>query len=259
MAVNENIPLLIELQKIDSQILSTRVRIKTIPGQIASEDSVLSKAKDAYEQAKQKHELLEKKKRDKEREIEEIQGKILKLRQRTTDIKTNKEYQAHLREIEKIEEEIRLREDEVLSLMESIEESSKAVGERKGLLGVERERIEGVTKELQKDVRHQEEILERLKESRKGIVSSIRKDIYKEYMELLKVGRGIAVVEAKGEICQGCNIHIPPQFFVEIKSTDEIFHCPQCRRILYYLKPENEAETGLPAAPAGPEGGSGNV
>ena len=42
--------------------------------------------------------------------------------------------------------------------------------------------------------------------------------MYNEYMKVLKACGGLAVVEARDEICQGCNMNIPPQMFVEIKK-----------------------------------------
>jgi predicted nucleic acid-binding Zn-ribbon protein len=53
-------------------------------------------------------------------------------------------------------------------------------------------------------------------------------------MGLIESSGGIAVTEVKGEVCQGCNMNIPPQLYVEIKSNEEIIQCPQCHRILYY-------------------------
>jgi predicted nucleic acid-binding Zn-ribbon protein len=53
-------------------------------------------------------------------------------------------------------------------------------------------------------------------------------------MGLIESSGGIAVTEVKEEVCQGCNMNIPPQLYVEIKSNEEIIQCPQCRRILYY-------------------------
>ena len=73
-----------------------------------------------------------------------------------------------------------------------------------------------------------------LKEARTKIVDAIDDDMYKQYVDLFESYGGIAVAEVKEEICQGCNMNIPPQLFVEIKKNEEIFQCPQCRRILYY-------------------------
>ncbi|MCL4536305.1 MAG: C4-type zinc ribbon domain-containing protein [Nitrospirae bacterium] len=236
--MNEQLRLLIELQKLDSIILSTRLKMDAIPATISSHEGPLKSAEAAYENVKQQHASLEKKKKDKERDIEDIKEKIKKLKQRTSEIKTNKEYQAQTKEIEKAEKELKSSEDEMLSIMDSIEGSSKVLEIEKGRITEEKAKIEVMKKELEKEVLEWDEEFKKLKKNRKGLTDKIDSGIYNEYMTIMKASRGIAVVEAKDEACQGCNMHIPPQLFVEIKTGDEIINCPQCRRILYYVKPE---------------------
>jgi len=46
---------------------------------------------------------------------------------------------------------------------------------------------------------------------------------------------GLAVVEVRGGICQGCRMHVPPQLFNEIqRNLERVFVCPSCQRILYF-------------------------
>ncbi|MBI5212668.1 MAG: hypothetical protein HY957_04765 [Nitrospirae bacterium] len=236
--MNEQLRLLIDLQKIDSTILSTRLKMDAIPAAIASHEGPLKNAESACESVRQNNSDLEKKKRDKEREIEDLKERINKLKQRTSGIKNNKEYQAHTNEIEKAEKELKRTEDELLSIMDSIEGASKVLEIEQGRIAEEKAKIETIKKEFEKEVGKGAEEIKRIKGERKKLVEKINGDLYNDYMAVLKTSRGVAVVEAKDEACHGCNMHIPPQLFVEIKSSDEIIHCLQCRRILYYVKPE---------------------
>ncbi|GER92701.1 zinc ribbon domain-containing protein [Dissulfurispira thermophila] len=236
--MNEQLRLLIDLQQLDSTMLSTRLTMDAIPNKIASHEESLKNAEAAYEIAKQQIASLEKKKKDKEHEIEEIKEKIQKLKHRTSEIKTNKEYQAQLKEIEKAEKGLKSAEDEMLSIMDSIEGALKIVEIEKERITKEKTKIDLVKKELEKEIIRCKDELKQLKDDRKKLIEKIDAEIYNEYMTIMKSRRGLAVVEAKDEACQGCNMHIPPQMFVEIKTGNEIIHCPQCRRILYYLKPE---------------------
>ncbi|MDH4232853.1 MAG: C4-type zinc ribbon domain-containing protein, partial [Nitrospirota bacterium] len=59
-------------------------------------------------------------------------------------------------------------------------------------------------------------------------------DVYSRYKALLlDSGDGVAVTTARDELCSGCDMHIPPQLYVEIRKNEDIIQCPQCRRILY--------------------------
>jgi len=238
--VNKQLQFLVELQKLDTVILSTRMRIDSIPAAISSREGPLRSAEAAYERAKQNHAAIEKKKKDRERDIEDLNEKIKKLGQRTAGIKNNKEYQAHLKEIERAEKDVKAAEDEILSSMDSLENSSRLLKEETSRIAEEKVKIEAIKKELEKEVLQGERELKKLKVERKGIVSKIEGDIYNRYMTLLKANRGLAVVEAKDEICLGCYLHVPPQMFVELKDNSDIVECPQCMRILYYETPAEE-------------------
>ncbi|MGO9614759.1 MAG: zinc ribbon domain-containing protein [Dissulfurispiraceae bacterium] len=240
--MNEQLKLLMELQKLDSSILSTRIQIQEVPAKISSGEAPLKAAQDAHDRAAKSYAALDKKKKDKELELDDINAKINKLKQRAGEIKTNKEYQAHLKEIEKVELDMKAAEDELLYVLMSLEESERMWNKEKIDLANERAKLDAFRKEHEGELSRYKETLKAQTEDRKTLVDSIESSLYNQYMNILRMARGLAVVEAKNEICQGCNIHIPPQLFVELKSTDEIMQCPQCRRILFYLKPENNAK-----------------
>jgi predicted nucleic acid-binding Zn-ribbon protein len=160
--------------------------------------------------------------------------KINKLKVRTAEIKTNKEYQAHLKEIETAEKERYAVEDEILSVMEEMEVLSKEIKSDELKLITENKKIEEIKKRLEREMLEAEKELLPLKESRAKIADVIDGDMYKQYIDLFDAYGGLAVTEVKEEICLGCNMNIPPQLFVEIKRGEEIFQCPQCRRILYH-------------------------
>ena len=246
--VNEELRLLMELQKLDTVILAARMKMDVIPDQISTEEGPLREAQAAYEKAKQHQASFEKKKKEKEREIEDINERIRKQRQRSSDIKNNKEYQAHLTEIEKAGRQVKTIEDDLLVLMESIEESSKLLSAEGVRIKEEQAKVGAHKAELDAEVLKLREELDLLKKDRAGLVSQLDGGTYTLYMNILKHGRGVAVVEARDEICRGCHLHIPPQMFVELKSNSEITNCPQCRRILYYVKREG------PSPDRGPSG-----
>ncbi len=237
--MKENIKLLIELQKIDSAILKKKTIINTMPSKILAVDQSFKEVQSLYDKQKQKYELLEKKKRDKEKEVEDINERIKKIKARTSEIKTNKEYQAHLKEIETIEKERYAMEDEILVTMEEIDSTSKALKAEEIKIKAEKDKAEAFKKEVEKEIAEAEKELNDLKVKRVEIVKPVDAEIYNDYMTLLEACKGLAVTEVKDEICQGCNMNIPPQIFVEIKKNEEIIQCPQCRRILYW-KEKNE-------------------
>ncbi len=224
---------LVNLQETDARIIEKRIFIEKIPLRIFEVDEPLKQAKTELERMKQKTEALAKKKRDKERLLEETNEKIKKMKTRVSDLKTNKEYQAHLKEIEVFEKEISVIEEEILLVMEELDVSTKQQRGKEENVKRETEKLEAFKKELDKEVQEIEKELSELKEQRANLIGSIEPDIYDKYMMLLRTGSGVAVTQAKNELCTGCNMNIPPQLYVEIKKNEEIIQCPQCLRILY--------------------------
>jgi hypothetical protein len=225
---------LVQLQQTDTAILEKRRFIDKVPQRVNEVDEPLRNAKAELEKIRQKAAAAAKKKKDKEAALAETQEKITKMKNRASDLKTNKEYQAHLKEIETSEKEIAKIEELILQGMEEIDATEKEKAERDKSVKAEEEKIQAFKKELDAEVSRLDQEMSVLKEERARIVSQLEPDIYNTYLELLKRGNGIAMVRADHEICLGCDMNIPPQLFVEIKKNTDLNQCPQCYRILYY-------------------------
>ena len=240
--INEQIKLLVELQKLDTSIIEKGASVRAIPSKLSALEKPHMEAASALETQRQEYQAAEKKKREKERGTDELNDKIAKLKARMGDIKDNKAYQAHLKEIEAAEKTRYAVEDEILSLMEAMEAEASALKRSEAALDAEKQKVAAIKKELDAEITQAEKELDVLKSKRKGFSAPLDPGIYDMYMSLLKSLRGLAVVEAKEEvvesrrivICQGCNMNIMPQLFVEIRRNERIIQCPQCRRILYY-------------------------
>jgi len=238
--VNQQIEHLIKLQETDSKILSLTRAVKEFPAKIVAAELPLKESQISLNTAKQKIDMLEKKKRDKESGLDDINVRIQKMQGRTSEIKTNKEYQALLKEIEAVGKERSTIEDEILVIMEEIDACSKQKKAEEATFIVEKKKIEELKKKMNNDCSEIEKELTSAKELRAGVSAFIDRELYAQYFILIEACNGLAVTEVKEEICLGCNMNIPPQLFVEIKKQEEMFNCPQCRRLLYY---KNNAQT----------------
>lgn len=232
--MKESLDLLIKLQEADKRIQEKRVFIDKVPRRIYEVDEPFKHAQEDLEKIKQKNETLAKKKSQQESHLEEINEKVNKMKSRVSDIKTNKEYQAHLKEIASFEKEIADREEKILLIMEDLDNSLKNQKEKEEKVNTEARKIDAFKKELDKEVELYEHELASSKEERDKIAGRLDPDLYIIYNTLLTTKDGIAVSRAQDEMCLGCNMNVPPQLFVEIKKNEDILQCPQCRRILYY-------------------------
>ncbi|MDI6714846.1 MAG: C4-type zinc ribbon domain-containing protein [Thermodesulfovibrio sp.] len=240
--MTEELKTLIELQQIDSQIISLKHTLDTIPSELKKIDGMINKFDKEFENEKKKLQDLEKKRKEKERQIEDLHEKIKKLKEKTSQIKTNKEYQALLLEISLIEDSIKKEEDNLLLMFYEIDENIKILEKSRKEWESKKNEILQLRKDIESDAEKINNEIENLKEKRKNIVSQLPSELYEEYKELMKKHKGLAVAEVIDEICQGCFLHIPPQLYVEIKLNQTIKYCPQCGRILYYKSKDKKEE-----------------
>ena len=231
--MEDRIKLLVQLQQTDTRMLEKRRFIDRVPLRISEVDEPFKKARAEWEKMKLKADAAVKKKKDKEKALEDAQEKIRKMRARTSEIKNNKEYQAHLKEIESSEKEIAAAEEQILQIMTEIEATQKEEHEYGENVKREEEKIQGFKKELEADVDRLQQELSRMKEERTVLVAQVDADTYNWYLKLLRDGKGLAVAKAEDNICLGCDMNIPPQLSQEIRKGSELVQCPQCHRILY--------------------------
>ncbi|GBD95902.1 MAG TPA: hypothetical protein ENG83_00845 [Nitrospirae bacterium] len=246
--MNEQLRRLVELQEIDSVIISLADKIELLPDKLDQFKTPLEEASASFQKFKLKHEELNKRKKNKDLELEEIQDKINKLRSRSAEIKTNKEYEAHLREIEGFEKSKSKIEDEILTLMEDIENFTKNLQEEELKIRKAEDDFQEREKLLEEEKKKLNIEMELQKAKRKDFIAGIDKEIYAQYMTLLNRS-GLAVVPAKNEVCLGCNYNIPPQLYNDIKKNEDIYTCFYCKRFLYYKEPSPDGSKSGETAP----------
>ena len=232
--MNKQLEHLIQLQQIDSKIRAIQRTIEDVPGKITEVESPLQDSQNVLNRIKQQYDAFEKKKREKERALEDINDKINKLKMRTGEIKTNKEYQALLKEIKTVEDDRSSIEDDILSAMEDADTLGKQIKTEEQNYRINKEKVEALKKDIENEKSETEKELLTVQGIREKVIEAVDSEVYDQYFMLLEICGGLAVIEVKDEICQGCNMNIPPQLFVELKKNEEIYNCPHCRRIIFY-------------------------
>ena len=249
--MKEQLKLLIELQDIDSAILAMAEKIEQLPSRLDQFKSPLKESKEAFEKFKKRSEELSNKKKDRDHSLSEIEDKIEKLKTRSREVKTNKEYEAHLKEIEGFEQNKGKIEDEILVLMEEIDNYGTELKNEEVKLMKAEDEFRAQEKIIDEEIQKVRSELDDAKSKRHAYTSKLDEDIYSQYLNLLKKMNGLAVVEAKDEVCLGCNRNIPPQFYNNVRKSDAIYKCYYCNRILYYKEPppaESKPEEAPPAS-----------
>jgi predicted nucleic acid-binding Zn-ribbon protein len=228
--MDEQLSLLIQLQEIDGKIRMLAEQKKRLPEALAALEGKHAAVKADLEKAKENLQMAQKNKRDRDKDLEVGIQKVEKLKERTSEIKNNKEYQALLKEIETFEQENKAIEDDILSLMEKIDAASAAITAVEKQAKDEEAAIQAEQKDLEAAFGKVGDELKAIEQARQEHVSRINPAVFAQYQKLLISKGGIAIAEARGEACSGCYMSIPPQAFVNVKKNESIITCPQCGR-----------------------------
>jgi predicted nucleic acid-binding Zn-ribbon protein len=183
---------------------------------------------------------LKKSYRELESESKVNREMIVKSNEKLRAVKTNKEYQSILKEIEEIRKKISGIEDQMLDQLDKIESTEQAVTEKEvqleGFIQSCREKKETLIARKQGE----RKTVDALNDKRLQISAKADPKMISILDEVKKKVRGLAVVPVQGAICMGCHMNIPAQLFNELQRFDELRFCPHCHRIIYWKNMESE-------------------
>ncbi len=245
---NAQLEKLVSLQGLDNEIKKLKKFKDRIPGQIESGQKELESKKSRWNNLKDEIKDLQSKRNQCEQDVKAEGDNKLKAQQKLPAVKTNKEYGALLAEIDAVDVKVSEIEEKDLEIMEILEQKEAEIPEvTKEYEGYEKEFGVYKTSKQEESARLEKEIAE-AEAGRQKKFETIDPKHSKEYMNIYTRREQLAVVELKGEICQGCYNQIRPQVAIEVKSSDDLIHvCQSCHRILYCeAEPTEGSESAVP-------------
>ena len=238
--MKEQLDLLWELQKIDLELTNIKESQEGYPKEMKRLDEKQKVEREKVQKERERVELLEKERRRKEGQLGLEQEKVKKTEGRMFEVKTNKEYQALLTEIDTLKGASGREEEEILQLLEEIDDLKKDLAKREKEIAATLAKIEGERKTLQEKMARDQAALKKQVDRREAVTKELESTHYKLYNTLRQKRKGVGVVSVKQETCQGCFVNVPPQMFIEVQKNNALIRCPNCNRILYW---EGNGET----------------
>ncbi len=234
MELREQMQKLAVLQTLDLKIQGMQREKDEIPFRLATVEEAFKKEEERVLGQKAELERLQKERRQKEKELEEEVDRVKKTESRVFEIKTNKEYQAVLKEIENAKKLNRQREEEILGLLERLEEIQKDVKQGEKQLEEKRKDYQQQVAELQQRAASFEQKMATEVREKEKRQREITPDLLNKYQMLLEKRQGVAVARVVNGVCMACNMNMRPQLFIELQRQDALIICPNCSRILYW-------------------------
>jgi predicted nucleic acid-binding Zn-ribbon protein len=231
---------LTELQEIDLEIKSINEKQEEAPKRLNALKEKAAEKKEAYKELNELFKDIHRKKTELEDELEMEKIRLAKCQARLTQLKTNREYQALMKEIEEIKRSGKEREDEVLSLMEESEKNSNEMNAIKDEIELLKKEIVVEEKNLQKVEAKLNKSLNQIQKKRNTITKDVKKELLSRYDFLKEKRAGLAVALVKNQACDGCHMNIPHQLYNELLRNEKIHFCPVCQRIIYVDQESSE-------------------
>jgi predicted nucleic acid-binding Zn-ribbon protein len=244
--LNHKLSPLVELQKLDLRIIEINEIRRKIPERLCSAEAPLREATQTLNDTKAAVDAAVKERRSHEKDLEAHEAHTEKMKSHAASLKTNKEYQAHLFEIELANKKRGEFEEKILLAMDKIDQlqkTAKELEEKKKAL----ERVFAEEKQvLDAQDRELAEELGQLEVKHREASARIEKGLLERYSQIKASRKDQPLAAVRDGMCAGCRLQIPPQLIAQVKRSDDLHVCPYCRRMLYW---EGEPVAEAPSVP----------
>jgi predicted nucleic acid-binding Zn-ribbon protein len=237
-ALKKEIDTLVQLQQIEMEIIRLRQEVdkvekekKALAAQLAQFESALDADRQALEQVQQEC-------TDLEQEIQVVNDRIIKSNETLRMVKTNKEYQLLLREVDDNKKRKNSIEDHLLTLYEQREAAEVKLKETEAQYVQLKEQIQAQQAKIDERTMDDREQLAELEARQQSIGEALEPSLLNRFRRIAKMNQGQAVARISHETCMGCFMNVPPQLCIEVQRGNQMISCPQCSRILYHVKEE---------------------
>jgi hypothetical protein len=239
----KQIDTLVKVQQIEIETGELKAYLKKVPARISSLEQQLEEFIRGVEDDEAAIEDLNKQYRVLEGDVQLNLSKNQKSQEKLRSVKTNKEYQSSLKEIDDIKNVNSKLEDEMLELLEKIETAEKAIKERKQHYKEIVDESKREKQSIESDAEQREENLVELESKHVTIAAELNTGLLKIFSQVkAKQGDLVAIVAVQDAVCQGCNMNIPPQVYNELQRCDSLRYCPSCFRIIYWQDQDERSE-----------------
>jgi predicted nucleic acid-binding Zn-ribbon protein len=169
-------------------------------------------------------------------EARQMTQQIERSREKLGRSRTERESNAAQRELEELRKLQRDREDEIGKIGLLVESARKAIVDGEARLSSLTKSLEGTADGAARDIAALEAQQAEKAAARKTTAARLPMALYRRY-ESIRTRRPFAIAKTHDGTCLGCHVSVPPAMFQKMLRQEEFEQCPNCRRILYYMRP----------------------
>ncbi len=224
---------LVRLQIIDSEIYALKYEKEAKPQEIKTLEADFEAEKQHLAGLEKDSLDLQKQRKEKELELAGKEENARKLQTQLYSLKTNKEYQTMLQQIQDVKADTSVIEDKILELFDKLDKIKSGIEQEKQKLKEQEQVFNEKKTKIEDRIKEIDDRLTQLETQRKEAIADIESKILSQYERILHNRDGLAIVNVRNDSCGGCNMFVPPQVINLIKMYERIITCEICNRILY--------------------------
>jgi len=224
---------LVELQAMDVDVYALKTALRDRPKEIEQLKAQFEAKKSTLKQLEDKLKSIQVVQKDLDNDLKAQETAIAKADSSLSLLKTNKEYQARLMEIEGYKADKSVIEEKILMGFDEVEAARKAVEAERATVAQYEKDFAAKKKEVEDAVAVMADQLKVKESQRSRITPDVRPDLLGRYERILQNKEGLGLVEVKDHTCSGCHMHVTDQLMNQIKMYDQMICCDMCARILY--------------------------
>jgi len=187
-------------------------------------------------------------------ELRQTTQQVERSREKLQRSRNERESNAAQREVEELRRLVRDHEREIEKLGQLLESARASIADassKRASLTAGSTITDG--SEAATDTDQPSQLEEQLRErtaAREVAGQALPQALFRRY-ETIRTRRPNAIASTHNGTCGGCHIAVPPMMFQKMLRQEEFEQCPNCRRILYYVRASDHAGTAGDAGASG--------
>jgi hypothetical protein len=233
MSVRQQLEILVKLQAIDADIQeihrmlgSVKEKTDKLDSELEAQESILATDENTIDELKRTYRSLESNVNSNVPKIEKSKGRL-------SSVKTNKEYQSLLKEIEDLTLINSELEDQMLACLEQMEMVETRIKDNAKQVSAFKLQVDQDKDAIRQEAEKGREKLEKLEKEWQRVFDTVEPDFMTKFDRVRKQVGNYTIARVVKAVCEGCNTNIPPQMFNELQRCEELLFCPHCQRIIY--------------------------
>jgi uncharacterized protein len=224
---------LVELQAMDVELYHFKSELRDRPLEIERLQAEFEAKKLKLKQLDDKLKTIQVAQKSFDNDLKSKEDAIAKADMGLSLLKTNKEYQARLLEIENLKADKSLIEEKVLLGFDEVDAARKELEAERAIVAQYEKDFLAKKKEVEETVALMADQVKVKESQRSRITPDVRPDILSRYDRIVQNKEGLAIVPVVEHACAGCNMHVTDQLMNQIKMNEQMICCDMCARILY--------------------------